>query len=382
MHFTIHLTTGCIMNCDYCYSPPVRRVDMTEEICREAVKLILATRPGNTGIVFYGGEPLLKRETIHLFTELCRNAEVESEHRFHFKMTTNGLMLDEEFLEYADRQKISVALSIDGVREAHDRHRKTPSGNGTFNFVDKKIDMLLRWQPYANAMVVVTPETLKYYCDSIAFLFQRGFRYVIAALDYNWKWEESHLEMLREQYELLALLYGKLTLEERKFYFSPFEIKIAGYIQGGGVMCERCHGGEKQVSVAPDGSLYPCVTFVQDCQKTSQFKIGDVWSGFDNEKRMRLYQRAQGPKAPCSECAVQDRCNNKCSCINWQTTGAVDRVSPVLCETERLLFPIADSLAESLYRSRAPMFIQKHYNPAYPVISLLEDIQLFSPAGS
>lgn len=376
MHFTIHLTTGCIMNCDYCYSPPVRKVDMTEEICRETVKFILAARPGNTGIVFYGGEPMLERDMIYLFTGLLRNAEAESGHRFHFRITTNGLRLDEDFLEYADRQKISIALSIDGVKEAHDRHRKTAAGEGTFDIVDKKIDMLLRRQPYSNAMVVVTPETLQYYRDSIAFLFQRGFRYVIVALDYNWKWEERHLELLREQYELLALLYTSMTLAEKKFYFSPFEIKIASHIHGGGVMCERCHGGEKQVSVAPDGSLYPCVTFVQDCQKTSRFKIGDIWNGFDNEKRLHLYHLAQNLQAPCSECEVRDRCNNRCSCINWQTAGAVDRVSPVLCETERLLFPIADSLAESLYRSRAPMFIQKHYNPAYPVISLLEDAQL------
>jgi uncharacterized protein len=348
---------------------------MTEEICRDTAAFMLASKPGNTGIVFYGGEPLLRTDLIFFMTALLREAEKAGEHSFHFRVTTNGLALDEDFLGFAESCGLAVSLSIDGMRQAHDRHRKTASGEGTFKTVDEKIDLLLKWQPYAQAMTVVTPETLPYYCDSVSYLFERGFRYVIVALDYSRGWEERHLGLLREQYGLLADLYRRLTADERKFYFSPFDIKIASHIHGGGVMCERCHGGERQVSVAPDGSLYPCVSFVQDCGKGSEFRIGDIWNGFDEEKRRRLYGCSQSLKAPCRECALRDRCNNRCSCVNWQSAGQVDCVSPVLCETERILFPVADSLAESLYSSRAPMFIQKHYNPAFPVISLLEDMQ-------
>ena len=73
------------------------------------------------------------------------------------------------------------------------------------------------------------------------------------------------------------------------------------------------------------------------------------------------------------ECAVRDRCNHYCGCLNKQTTGRMDTVSPVLCAHERIVLPIADKLAGRLFKERNALFIQKHYNELYPVISLIED---------
>ena len=72
-------------------------------------------------------------------------------------------------------------------------------------------------------------------------------------------------------------------------------------------------------------------------------------------------------------CALKDRCNNNCSCLNWQTTSNINAISPFLCESERILIPIVDKLGGKLYKKRAPMFIQKHYNDSYPILSYMED---------
>ena len=105
----------------------------------------------------------------------------------------------------------------------------------------------------------------------------------------------------------------------------------------------------------------------------SRWCIGDVISGIDEAKRARLRDESQDEKEPCRGCAIRRRCHNTCGCLNWQTTGSVARVSPVLCRHEQMLMPIADRVGETLYRERNPLFLNKHYNPAYPVLSFLED---------
>lgn len=373
MHVTIHLTTGCNMRCDYCYSPPVHRSDMSEEVVLRAVDYAASLSPSNTGIIFFGGEPLLRKDLIRAAIARAQELDQEYGFKFHYKVTTNGLLLDASFLEYASKVGLLLALSVDGVRKAHDRHRRTLSGEGTFDRLEPKVDLLLKYQPYASALMLVSPETVACYAESVAYLYHRGFRYLIASLNYAGAWTNEAIEELKHQYQFLSRWYERLTLDQEKVYFSPFEVKLATHIQGEDALCQRCHLGMRQVSVAPDGTIYPCVQFVKDGESNKGFGIGDVWQGIDESKRGRLFQLSQKRDEACRSCALLSRCNCHCSCLNWQTTGEVNGVSPFLCEHERMLVPLVDRLGERLFRKRAPMFIQKHYNAVYPILSLLED---------
>ena len=375
MHITLHITTGCNMRCDYCYSPPIQRIDMTEEVAHKSVEYVANIDPGNTGIIFFGGEPLLKKDLIISTIETCKQLRAKYGFAYHFKVTTNGLLLDEPFLEYASSVGLIIALSIDGIREAHDQHRRTSAGKDTFDILQAKIDLLLRYQPYAIALMVVTPETVRYYAESVEYLFEKGFKYLVVSLDYAGNWTDADVQELRRQYVVLAKLYERLIFEQRKFYFSPFETKFATHIKGDDASCHRCLLGKRQISVGPDGTIYPCVQFVKDGVSNKEYSIGNVWSGIDDEKRELLFQLSLKRDEPCQKCALAARCNNSCSCLNWQTTGSINTISPVLCETERILIPIVDNLGEKLYSQRAPMFIQKHYNAVYPIISFLEDME-------
>ncbi len=139
--------------------------------------------------------------------------------------------------------------------------------------------------------------------------------------------------------------------------------------QNSGTISAEFELGKHQISVSSDGALYPCVQFADD----AQYKIGDVWTGLDVIKRDDLYERVRNRKDDCADCALQYRCNHHCSCLNKQTTGVPEIVSPLVCAHERMLIPIADRLAEKLYRKRSPLFIQKHYNTAYPLISYVDE---------
>ncbi len=324
------------------------------------------------GIIFFGGEPLLKRDLIIDVMRYCREVEARSGRMFHFKITTNGLLLDDEFLTDPLTSEVFVAFSHDGVRAAHDHNRVDAGGTGSFDMLEPKIGLLLKHKPYAPVMMVVTPDTVRYYADSVQYLFERGFRYIICSLDYGSDWQEKHVRELDRQYKLLADWYYRETMNEEKFYFSPFEVKISSHIFPGSCRAERCELGKRQISVAPNGRLYPCVQFVGDGSDET-YAIGDVLSGIDDRARIKLYAANAEEKSTCADCAIRDRCNHYCGCLNMQSTGSIDTVSPVLCAHERIVLPIADKLAARLYAKKSAIFIQKHYNEMFPLISLVED---------
>jgi len=120
------------------------------------------------------------------------------------------------------------------------------------------------------------------------------------------------------------------------------------------------------------GTLYPCVQFVGDGTDRT-YSIGHVTTGIDESVRARLYDINAAEKTTCEECAIRDRCNHFCACLNKQSTGQIDVVSPALCAHERAIMPVADALGARLFRKRSPLFIQKHYNEMFPLISLVED---------
>ncbi|HOL17323.1 MAG TPA: SPASM domain-containing protein [Bacillota bacterium] len=287
------------------------------------------------------------------------------------RITTNGLLIDEQFLAYSLKNNLFIALSHDGVEAAHDKHRKDTGGKGTFETLDGKAKMLLAARPYAPVLMTVNPDTVRYYADSVKYLYHLGFRYIICSLNYAAAWEDKHMTLLAGQYQLLANFYYRLTMAEEKFYLSPFEVKISSHINRQNYCHERCELGKKQLSVAPDGLLYPCVQFVGD----EEYSIGSVKTGVDEEKREKLYRQNEREKDTCLDCAVRARCNHYCGCLNKQATGSIDRVSPVLCAHERIILPIADKLADRLYKKRSALFIQKHYNEFYPIVSMVEDMK-------
>jgi uncharacterized protein len=243
----------------------------------------------------------------------------------------------------------------------------------TWDLLQDKIEMLLKYQPYSKVLLTVSPQTVEYYSDSVEYLIDKGFRYVVASIDYSGAWTDKALKELGKQYKLIAKIYEKKTINEEKFYFSPFDMKLASYIKKDDASIHQCHLGKRQIAISFDGNIYPCVQFVQDGLSNKDYIIGDIYKGINSAKQEELYTLSKVEEPECASCDYNDRCNNKCSCLNWQLTKTVNKISPIICETERQIIPIVDKLGEKLFRLGAPMFIQKHYNAVYPIISMIED---------
>ena len=141
--------------------------------------------------------------------------------------------------------------------------------------------------------MVVNPDTAPLLTESVSFLLDEGCRYLIISLNYAGPWGETELEELARQYERLADLYIDWTRQGRKFYLSPFEVKLSSHIQGEDVCKEHCELGIRQLSVDPQGFLFPCVQFTA-AGPSSPWCIGDVVSGIDIEMRNRLHDAISG----------------------------------------------------------------------------------------
>lgn len=364
MHLTLHLTDRCNLACRYCYVKS-GGADMTFETAVAAIERV-AEGP-NCGIIFFGGEPLLCKPLIWRIMDWC---EARDPNRFHFKVTTNGTLLDEAFLDEAVRRGLHVALSHDGSREAHDAFRVWPDGQGTFKTVNEALVLLLKKRPYSPVLMTVNPERVGHFADSVKGLQTRGVQYLIVSMNYSGAWTDAAFRALKKEYLKLAMWHEENYRKERKFYFSPFDKRIASHIFPS--RSNSCRLGKRQISVGPDGRLFPCVQFVGH----DEYVIGTAGSGVDEVRREELFCLNERDKPECAGCALERRCHNKCGCLNFQTTGSLEHVPAVLCEYERMLIPIADRLAERLFKVRNPMFLQRHYNPAFPVLSFLEDLNL------
>jgi uncharacterized protein len=219
-------------------------------------------------------------------------------------------------------------------------------------------------------MLTVNPETVAHYEKSARWLQGMGAQYVIASLNHAGAWTDAHMRRLGRECRALARWHLDNYRHERKIYFSPFDKRMATHIfKGRGVSCQL---GKRQISVGADGALYPCVQFVG----RPGYALGDVERGLDEARREEIFCRNEAEKPTCAECALNGRCHNKCGCMNIQATGALDQVPALLCEYERMIFPLADNLAETLYKERNPLFLQRHYNPMFPVMSFLEDMMV------
>lgn len=351
MNFTLHLTGDCNLACRYCYETH-NRARMDEATAAAACELLFSFGHKTNGFSFFGGEPLLCRRIIEQVVRDCAGRNAESGGSSSFNITTNGLLLDESFMELAKEHNIRVALSHDGLLQ--DEQRVFPSGAGTAALLEPKIDLVLRYQPDAVAMLTLLPENAERLFDSIKWLYERGFSRINLALDMRPKndWDDASMAVLEAQYALIADYCAEHYDDARPIRFLNFESKIASYLNS--KPCIECRLGVKQPSIAPDGTLYPCNQFLND----PDYVMGSVFTGIDAAAQRRIYNASLAPEKTCEGCAIETRCRHHCACLNHSMTGDMHVVPPLQCANEQAVIRNADRMAAMLYERKSPRFMR------------------------
>jgi len=369
----LHVTGLCNLRCTYCHEGAGKRTStqMAPDTARRAVEFLFR-RPGDKHHLYlYGGEPLTVPATLTAAVERVRSLEAQAPStRCTISLTTNATLLDDRWLDWATQQSVLVGVSMDGTRAAQDGGRPFPDGTGSWEVVVTNLRLLLRKQPHALVRSTYTPDNAGELPDSFDELLDLGARCLVGAPDLeSLAWTPESIRRLQDAYEEVARRYARRTLAGEHFWFGPFDGRLLGRVRGR--MPHRCDAGDGQLSVAPDGTLLPCKTWVADTPEPSMI-LGHIDTGLDQGAVQRFCAASRRPRPECAGCAIQVRCVHGCACLDWRSTGRLSAASPLVCAHERMLNRVADELAASLVEQQAPVFLQKLYNPLYPLLVALE----------
>ena len=376
MRVALHLTQDCNLRCHYCYTGRKSDLRMTPATADRAVDFLFEQPIRDyLAITFFGGEPLLAVDMIERVVARVEAKRAERPSlKVRFAVNTNGTILDQRIAHLLERHAFHIFVSIDGGPAAHDRHRVFPDQQGSFFAVTQNLETFRKVNPYVVTLSTVTPETAASVADTAEHLIDRGLRVVMLTPDYTAAWDAESLGLLAQGYEKLAELYLKCHRRGRKLFLNLFDDRINSHVHRDKPR-DACNLADSEFSIAPDGTLFPCVQFVTlDAIESKRLAIGDVNAGWDDEARQDVIAQSSRVPSLCTACALNGRCMNYCGCVNYRTTGRLDDVSPFLCSHERMLFPIVDRVGEVLFKERNELFLKKFYDPHFSLVSVLEDM--------
>ncbi len=339
----LHIAHTCNLNCSYCFASQGKyrgdRALMSFEVGKQALDFLIANSGTRTNLEvdFFGGEPLMNFDVVKQLVAYARERERETGKNFRFTLTTNGVLIDDDVIDFANREMSNVVLSLDGRKEVHDRFRVDYAGNGSYDKIVPKFQKLVEARGHKNYYMRGTfthanPDFLKDIEQMLSLGFtELSMEPVVCAEDDPSALTAEDLPIVLEQYEKLAELMLKRHRDGKPFTFYHYMIDL----KGGPCIYKRvsgCGSGTEYMAVTPWGDLYPCHQFVGD----EKFKLGDVFNGVHNTAiqeeflACNVYARAE-----CQDCWAKLYCSGGCAANAYHATGAVTGVYKYGCELFR-----------------------------------------------
>ena len=364
MNYTIYLTDNCNMNCKYCYEKGIHKNNQIDlQMVKNIIDIEARSKTKQCIITFFGGEPLLKKGLIYEISKYIKSKKYKT--KFMYNMTTNATLIDDEFIKFVKNNPfISLSVSIDGYAEIHNKNRVFKNENESHSIAHKNIINLLKSTNIPVAIPVVTKNNEKYLFDSIQYLLKIGFKKISIQYDFTADWNDKDIEILKKEYEKIAILYMEKMREEKEFDILEIDEKIFSYIDDSKNVNDNCSVGLRGANIGTNGRIYPCMQFMYD----DQYEIGDCYKGVNKKLQIEVHNRLKQEIDECKDCNYRKRCNHTCSCINKAFSGNPAVTAPFTCEIQRAIIDISDNIAEQMYKEKNPVFIQKYYNASYSSI--------------
>lgn len=336
----LHIAHTCNLNCSYCFASQGKyhgeRALMSFEVGKRALDFLIensGTRR-NLEVDFFGGEPLMNFDVVKKLVEYARSIEKEKGKNFRFTLTTNGVLVDDDVIDFANKEMSNVVLSLDGRKEVHDRYRVDYQGRGSYDTIVPKFQKFVKARGGKNYYMRGTfthanPDFL----EDIKTMLNLGFTElsmepVVAAEGDEAALTEEDKPVVMKQYEELAELMLKRDKEGKPFTFYHYMIDLAG----GPCIYKRisgCGSGTEYMAVTPWGDLYPCHQFVGD----EKFKLGDIWHGVENKEIQNEFASCNVyARSECRDCWARLYCSGGCAANAYHATGSVKGVYKYGCD--------------------------------------------------
>ena len=338
-----HVAHTCNLNCSYCFASQGKyhgdRAVMSFEVGKRALDFLVehsGTRR-NLEVDFFGGEPLMNFQVVKDLVAYARSIEKETGKNFRFTLTTNGMLVDDDVIDFANRECHNVVLSLDGRKEIHDRFRVDYNGKGSWETIVPKFQKFVEAREgkgyyMRGTFTHANPDFLK----DIRQMLDLGFSElsmepVVCAEGDPSALTEEDSPIVLEQYEKLAELMLQRDAEGKPFTFYHYMIDLTG----GPCIYKRisgCGSGTEYMAVTPWGDLYPCHQFVGE----EKFRLGDIWEGVTNTAIQSEFRNCNVYAHPeCRDCWARLYCSGGCAANAYHSTGSVTGVYEYGCKLFR-----------------------------------------------
>ena len=339
----LHIAHDCNLACRYCFAEEGeyhgRRALMSFEVGKAALDFLIANSGNrrNLEVDFFGGEPLMNFDVVKQLVAYGREQEKLHDKKFRFTLTTNGVLLNDDVMEFANREMANVVLSIDGRKEVNDRMRPFRGGAGSYELIVPKFQKLAESRNQERYYVrgTFTHNNLDF-SEDVLHLADLGFQQisvepVVAQPEEEYALREEDLPRLFEEYDKLAREMIRRHREGKAFHFLHFMIDL----EGGPCVAKRlsgCGSGTEYLAVTPWGDFYPCHQFVGN----EDFLMGNVTEGIKNTQIRDEFKSCNVyAKEKCRNCFAKFYCSGGCAANSYNFHGSITDAYDIGCELQK-----------------------------------------------
>ncbi len=336
----LHVAHTCNLNCEYCFASQGKyhgeRALMSFEVGKRALDFLIensGTRH-NLEVDFFGGEPLMNWDVVKQLVAYAREQEKIHNKNFRFTLTTNGMLIDDDVIEFSNKEMSNVVLSLDGRKEVHDRLRKDYTGKGSYDIIVPKFkEFVERRGNKSYYMRGTFTHANTDFTNDIFHMADMGFTElsmepVVCAPSDASALTEADLPVLFEQYEILAKEMIKRKREGRPFTFYHYMLDL----KHGPCIYKRisgCGSGTEYVAVTPTGDIYPCHQFVGD----AKYLLGNIYDGISNTEVQNEFKLCNAyARKECEDCWAKLYCSGGCAANSYHATGKITGIYEYGCE--------------------------------------------------
>ena len=339
----LHIAHDCNLACRYCFAEEGeyhgRRALMSYEVGKKALDFLIANSGSreHLEVDFFGGEPLLNWDVVKRLVEYGRSQEEAHHKKFRFTLTTNGVLLNDEIMDFCNREMSNVVLSLDGRKDVNDKMRPFRNGSGSYDLIVPKFRKFAESRGQMNYYVrgTFTRNNLDF-ADDVLHYADLGFQQmsmepVVADPSEDYAIREEDIPAILKEYDKLAVEYIKRKKEGRGFNFFHFMIDL----KAGPCVAKRmagCGSGTEYLAVTPWGDLYPCHQFVGN----EKFLLGNVDTGVVNlEVRDEFKLCNVYAKESCKDCFARFYCSGGCGANAYNFSGSINGAYEIGCEMQK-----------------------------------------------
>jgi len=339
----LHIAHDCNLACKYCFAEEGeyhgRRALMSFEVGKKALDFLIANSGNrkNLEVDFFGGEPLMNWEVVKQLVEYGRSKEKEYNKNFRFTMTTNGVLLNDEIMEYCNREMSNVVLSLDGRKEVNDQMRPFRNGKGSYELIVPKFQKFAKLRGEKDYYIrgTFTRNNMDFSKDVLEFA-DLGFESmsiepVVAQDEEDYSIRQEDIPAILEEYDKLAVEYIKRQKEGKGFNFFHFNIDLTQ----GPCVAKRlsgCGSGTEYLAVTPWGDFYPCHQFVGE----EEFLLGNVDTGVTNTQIRDEFKLCNVyAKDKCRDCFARFYCSGGCAANSYNFHGSITDAYDTGCEMQK-----------------------------------------------